>query len=360
MDADTKPKGAAGRPAGTLLKSAAWKAAPPMRARFNLRAAAGGAAVTRHLVLVYQPGWQSVADMVDIARHIADLDAGIGTFIVPATGRNSVTRRQAARRPTLIVSNGRINEFRPLRGKIYQGGPVAKFEQLRRLHAAGVPVPRTTILGPATRLDKAEWGDFVIVKPTDIATSSHGRGFQLMRTERVRFIPPQDYPADHPGRLGPMMVQQFIDTGDHLRSYRVTTYFGEPISALVHTGEERRVDLSAPDEEIERAPVAIQGAGGRHSDFTQDADVLALARRAHAALPEIPLKGIDVLRDVRTGRIFVIELNCGGNTWHFSSRFMAERRKTYGIDFELQRRRQFDAFRTVARVLVARTRSEAE
>ena len=336
---------------GRLLRAmrAAATAAPPVRTD-----------IARHLMLVYRPGWQSLADLNDIRAHVTDIDPTIETFIVPATGRNSVARRRAATRPTLVVSTGRIVEFRPARGKVYQGFPIPKSEELRRLAAGGVPVPRTAILTPDLRLDEAEWGEFVLVKPTDIGTSSHGRGFQLMRTRRVRFTHPAHYPRDHPGRLGPMIVQQFIDTGEHLRSYRVTTFFGEPISALVHTSQGKRVDLSAPDAEIEKASVAIQVAGERRSDFTEDPDVLEMARRAHAALPEIPLKGCDILRDAQTGALFVIELNCGGNTWHFSSEFMAERRKKYGEEFERQRRGQFDALRTAARVLVEKTNAEAE
>ena len=35
-----------------------------------------------------------------------------------------------------------LTVFRPLRGRVYQGGPIAKLEQLQRLAAAGVPVVR--------------------------------------------------------------------------------------------------------------------------------------------------------------------------------------------------------------------------
>jgi hypothetical protein len=53
-------------------------------------------------------------------------------------------------------------------------------------------------------------------------------------------------------------------------------------------------------------------------------------------------------------------VNSGGNTWHFSSRYSAALRRSYGADYELQRRQQFDAMRTAARALVARTNAEAE
>jgi hypothetical protein len=344
----------------TDLRATPARFHPALRVTPKPKESQVSAGVRRNLILAYRPGWQSLADLETIARHIHELDPTIGVHIVASTIKNTITRKAAARLPTLVVSTGRMPIFKPARGKVYQGLPLPKLEELRRLHAAGVPVPRTAILTPQLVLDPALWGPFVILKPTDIATSSHGRGIQLMRTERVRYIAPHDYPADHPGRLGPMFVQQYVDTGDRVRSHRITTLFGEPLMALLHSGEAQRVDLDAPDEVLEAAPVAIQGAGARHTEFIDAPDAVALARAAHAAIPEVPLKGCDILRDVRTGRLYVIELNCGGNVWHFSSNFLAKRRREHGPEFELQRHQQFDALRTAARVLVERTIAEAE
>ncbi|HZP19899.1 MAG TPA: hypothetical protein VFB16_06765 [Bauldia sp.] len=327
-------------------------------ARPSPAAAADG--VTRHLVLGLRPGWQDPRDYEAIAEHVHELEPSIRVFIVRTTERNSTTRRMLARLPTFLFSPGRMSAFRLLRGKVYQGWPLEKFEEVRRLKLARVPVPRTAILTPQLRLDPAEWGPFVILKPTDIATSSHGRGINLMRTERVSYRPPGDYPPDHPGRLGPMIVQQYINTGDKLTTYRVLTLFGEPLYARLNIGGPRHFDLNAPDEAIESANVALQAADARESPLIDDPDILALARQAHDALPEIPLKGCDILRDVDTGGLYVIELNSGGNTWHFSSNFGRTLRKVYGPEYELLMRQQFDAMRTAAKVLIRRTLAEAE
>jgi hypothetical protein len=79
----------------------------------------------------------------------------------------------------------------------------------------------------------------------------------------------------------------------------------------------------------------------------------------HAAVPEIPLKGCDFLREASTGKLYLIELNAGGNTWHFSSAYGAKLRAQLGPEFERRRRTQFDALRTTARVLVQKTNAEA-
>ena len=314
---------------------------------------------THSLILAYRPGWQSLDDLNTIARHVRDIEPSIEPHIVASTGVAPVTRRIAARLPSLIVSTGRLINFRPLRGKVYQGWPIPKLEELERLAAAGLPVPKTAVLTPNLELDPADWGDFVIVKPTDIATSSHGRGVQLTRTGRVRYIAPDDYPADHPGRLGPMMVQQFIDTGPTITTYRVLTLFGEPLYAQYNVADAARVPLSAPDEEIETSVIALQTAQGRVRELVAEPDVVAMARSCYAALPEIPLQGVDILREHGTGKLYVIEINAGGNTWHFSSRYAAELRQQLGPQYARKRHQQFDAMRTAARVLVEVTEREA-
>jgi hypothetical protein len=89
-----------------------------------------------------------------------------------------------------------------------------------------------------------------------------------------------------------------------------------------------------------------------------DADILELARRTYSALPEIPLQGVDIIREAKSGKLYVLEANPGGNTWIFSKGEMTARlKKSLGVECLTD---QFDAFRTAAKVLVERTRAEAE
>jgi len=89
----------------------------------------------------------------------------------------------------------------------------------------------------------------------------------------------------------------------------------------------------------------------------QEPDVLRLACRTFSALPEIPLHGVDVIREANSGKLFVLEVNPGGNTWIFSKDGTARLKKALGVDCLTD---QFDAFTTAARILIERTRSEAE
>src|SRR5205823_3389839 len=143
---------------------------------------------------------------------------------------------------------------------------------------------------PDLRLDPADWGEFVILKPSDMGSSSRGSGIQLTATRRVRYLPQTGYPEGHPGRHAPMLVQAFINTGERLTLYRVLTLFGEPLYCQFMRSRNPRVELSAPDDVIEAAVVANQRVD-EDEFFVDEPDVIGVARAAHAAMPEIPLKG---------------------------------------------------------------------
>ena len=266
--------------------------------------ASAGRQADRHLVIVHRAGWQAVKDWHAIAANVGRIDPGIAIFVVSADAPDPATAHYAASRPTLVFSAGPLGQFAPARGKVYHGRPIAKIEQLRLLAAAGVRVPRTMLLRPDSKLDPALLGEFVIVKPTDIATSSHGLGITLMRTARVRYVAPNDYPEGHPGRLGPMMVQQFVDTGEHIRAYRVLTLFGQPLYSQLSRSTDARVTLSADDAALESGKIAMQAvsADGKEKTWVYEADVIALAAAAYRAIPEAPLQGATSFATPRQAR----------------------------------------------------------
>lgn len=317
--------------------------------------------IERHLVIVHRPGWQSIDDWREVAQKVRRADPSIAVFVVNADEPDGPLVAAAAKLPTLVFSAAPIGRFTPGRGKVYQGQLIPKALQLKRIHEAGLPVPPSAVLSPNFVPDRSILGPLVVLKPTDLASSSHGKAIQLMRTERVRYVPPEELPEDHPGRRGPIIVQKYIDTGPHVQSYRVLTLFGDPLLCQLSDLEDERVDLDADDATLESANIAIQGGGdSRHRRFIYHADVVHLARRVHAAIPEVPLKGIDIVREASTGRLYVLEINPGGNTWHFSSNFLAAARAKEPPETTERRLKQLDAFGTAALALVRVTRAEAE
>jgi hypothetical protein len=89
--------------------------------------------------------------------------------------------------------------------------------------------------------------------------------------------------------------------------------------------------------------------------MVNEADVAALAARAAKAMQEMPVLGVDIVRDRSTGQLYVLETNSGGNVWHLSSHLgmkhsHKERRKRYN---------QFGALYVAADALIEKTRREA-
>jgi len=315
--------------------------------------------VERHLVLVHTFGDQEVEDFQDIARRVRQFAPDIEVFIAENDLPCSVTRRQAAKRPTLIFSPGKLLEFRPMRGKIYAGSPIPKLEQIARFKAAGVPVPESVEITPDLVLPEDVFGSHVVVKP-GFSLSSYGQDITLMRREAVRFRPRDAYPHDHPGRYGSMYAQRFVDTGPFVNHYRVLTLFGEALLAFKTTSQIARPPLDSSDEVLATIRVkATRRSGPITRELFRDPDVFALARRSYAALPEIALQAVDIVKESDSDRLFVLEANPGGNTWIFSKSGPSgpELMKALGVERLTD---QFDAFAVLAKTLVDRTRAEAE
>jgi hypothetical protein len=156
-----------------------------------------------------------------------------------------------------------------------------------------------------------------------------------------------------------MLVQEFIYTGPYPSSYRVTTLFGRALwSWHVEASHERRA-LRGPDVFADGPTgggmsIVSTGAGCRFR-LNYEPDVIALAERAHAAFPDIPLIGVDIIREQPSGRLYLIEANACGQTWHFNGQKGRAIQNEFGFDLECQ----FDGLRQAAHVLIDQTRCRA-
>lgn len=307
---------------------------------------------TRNLVLVHEPYVQDWSDLDAIAREVEVLAPDIEVFIASNDSPSSTTRKWAASRPALIFSPVVMRDFRPLRGKIYAGALITKDVQLERMAAAGLPVPDFAMLEGDFDLDPGRFGDIAMIKPTGF--SSHGRGAVMLRTQELAGRRWREHPAVR-GAGETLMVQPFIDTGEYPSHYRVLTLFGEPIFAFRAVSTVPRPPLDVSPKRLAEGPFMAKHAS-RRLVVPVEQDVLDLSRRTFDALGEIALHGCDIIRAADTDRLFVLEINPGGNTWSFSSRWADLLRSQLQLpDLSTQ----FDAWKTCARVLVQRTRAEA-
>jgi hypothetical protein len=307
----------------------------------------------RNLVLVHEPYVQDRNDLEAIAREVKSFAPEIEVFIASNDIRSSTTRKLAGKRPTLVYSPTELRSFQPLRGKIYAGALIRKDVQICRLAEAGVPVPDFALLTGDFKLDPDRFGGVVMIKPT--ALTSHGQGIAMVHTSALAGSRWRDRAEVRAAGETPMIVQRYIDTGEYPSHYRVLTLFGEPIFAFRAVSTVCRPPLDAAPDVLAAGPFMAKH-GQRRLIIPVEMDVLELSRRTFDAIPEVALHGIDIIREAVTRQLFVLEINPGGNTWSFSSKW-ADILKT-----ELNMRdlsTQFDAWKTCARVLVHRTRLEA-
>lgn len=302
----------------------------------------------RNLILVtYSDG-----PLDEVARHVRELDAGVRPVLVKDR-RHRGKRLLWALRPTLVFSPCPLRRLRVVRGAVFQGRALPKSVQCARLDAAGVPVPRWARLTRDDAPDLSAFGPYVVVKPDH---GLRGAFVRIVRRERVRWKPAKR--SIEPGNTD-SLVQEFIYTGRWPITYRVLTLFGEVLYASRGEANHARRPLEGRYRFAGARDVGGVNIVGSARDGTwsliDDPDVLDVARKAHTAFPEIPVLGVDVIRDAETGRVYVLETNPGGWTWHFASRAGLLIQKEFGLDFAAQ----FDGLRKAARLLVDKVHAAA-
>lgn len=277
----------------------------------------------------------AVPDFEDVARRIEAQtdDIAARVFVTNASAHTLFSSLALVSRPTVTIEMDRVKFARILRGHRLRHHLLGKFEEMRALAEAGIPVPRTVKIEPDTVLDPNEWGPYIVTKPD---FGKRGAWVWIHRTHRVRYKAPSSLTRDHYGREG-MIAQQFIYTGRYPVAHRIVTYFGRVILAIRYDGRRDRRPLEGPTE---------FGKGGGHNIVAPamgcqiseiaDPDILDLARRAHSAFPEIPSLGVDIVRDAETGKLFVLETNPYGDSWSLTTDSGAEMQKQFGLDFHAQ------------------------
>ena len=263
------------------------------------------------------------------------------------------SRWMLASRPTLVFSPLPLKKFRPARGRVFAGNILPKSEEYRALEAAGIPVPRWALLGPDLSPDLSEFPDYVVTKPD---RGWRGANVKIKRRGRVRYRPPADGEAAESPYV---LVQEFIYTGRWPVSYRVTSLFGSVIHCWRVEADRSRRPLTSPD-----AFAGGEAGGGmsivssaRDSVFTlcDDPEIIEFGTTAHRAFPDIPLLGIDVVRDALTGELYVLEVNASGYVWHLDSKTGRGIQRDHKLDF----RGQFGAIERAAEILITKTRALA-
>jgi hypothetical protein len=171
---------------------------------------------------------------------------------------------------------------------------------------------------------------------------------RIVRTAKLRWEPQETRIA---GKSNKTAVQRFVYTGPWPVSYRVTTLFGQCLFALKVEANHDRPPLAGPGE-FSRNPglSVVSNSKGCTFCFENDAEIIRFGEEAHRAFPNIPLLGVDIVRDASDGKLYVLEVNASGFVWHFTSRLGLGVQKQFGLNFESQ----FDGRRKAAQILAAK------
>lgn len=308
-------------------------------------------AAQRVLNLVTNPQVNTPEDFAELALWIAEESPETAVFVLPDAAGADASARQLDL-PTLTVSPGPVRYLRPCRGPLLQGQLVAKSEEYRALDAVNIPVPRWVRLLPNRRPSLDGFGPYVVTKPD---FGARGADVRVERREAVKWTAPRTaLGRDFGGHWNPRVAQEFVYTGRWPKSYRVATLFGKAVFAFKIEADHARQPLD-DRARFDGQSVVSSGQGCEFS-LADDADVLDLAERAHAALPDTPLLGVDILRDAETGQLFVVELNSLGCTWHFSSSSGLKFQAQFGFDLDAQFNGRRRAAVLLAQACAARAR----
>jgi hypothetical protein len=326
--------------------------------------------VTKRNLIIIHRGPEYQRDFDEIAGKVLALDRNISIYSVPSAFTGALPPA-IWQQPTLTVAL--LAKFRVeiRRGPILKNRAIEKLAQQEVFRKHGIPTPPAMPFRFGMTVDPLLFGEFVILKPMDLEQTSKGDGVHLIRRRRLHDMKIGDFPAGHPlqkARSG-YLVQRFVDTGEYPSFYRVQTFLGKAIYAWHSTLVIPRCPLTASDTEIEATTVASQG-GEKTRELISDPDIIALAERVHAAFPQLPMLAVDCIKEERTGKLFILECNAGGNTWHFSSKVGEKLRLGFGNAAangpekanEIARQMfidQFGAFDIVARQLVSATHNLA-
>lgn len=324
----------------------------------------------RNLILIHR-GLEYARDFDEIAAKVNARDRSISVYHLPGALKADLPV-SAWQYPTLTVSL--VSKFRlPVRrGPVLKNEAIEKLAQQEIFRRNGIPTPPAQPFRFGMKLDPILFGEFVILKPMDLRLTSKGNGIHLYRRKRCETLTPADFERGHLIHKDPKgyLVQRFIDTGERISVSRVTTFFGEPILSLSMRSNVQRPALDADDAALEATPVASNAIKDKLRFLHADDDMVMLARRVHGCLPEVPVLGVDILREHGSGSLHVLECNAGGNVWHFSSASGEKLRGWFGghprvpLEKASEKARlmyiaQYGAFDRVAEVLVNMTRALA-
>jgi len=264
--------------------------------RHGLSSAKGSIMSQRNLILLHR-GKNYEQDFAEIAGKVNALDHGITVYHLPA-GLEADLPVSAWQYPTLTVSLSSKFRIPVRRGPILSNRQIDKLDQQNTFRRNGIPTPPALPFRPGMKLDPILFGEFVVLKPSDLRMTSKGIGVKLFRRRTLENMTGQRFTSIMPP--GEYLVQRYVDTGAQFKWFRVCMFLGSPLYSFFAISKMIRPPLTANDEALFEAVIASNFMTDQHIQMYAPPGVIDMARKVHRAFPHIPLLGLDILIEERT------------------------------------------------------------
>ena len=299
---------------------------------------------------------ESLKDFEDIARRARRLDTSIAVIILPNIFHSSQIPKYIFNLPMLVIYlvNPPINEFKSL--KKISVKRLDKLEQFERYLDYGLPCLPIEAFKWGMHLSKEQYGNYVVLKPQNI--QSTGKDINMIPTHSIGDIELKDFPTDHLIHKDSYYVQKFIHTDLCATHFRVIIFLNQVLSSIKSIS---RINLPKEDTPLHillNTSVASNNQEYRDIELFEDETIINFALHIASKFSDIPLLGIDILKDSSTNKLYVLELNAGGNTWAFSSAIASHFRESVGGRKKLIQ--QYNAWDRAAEAIILKTNQLAQ
>ena len=303
-----------------------------------------------NLVVLHYPNFQHIGDFLTIRNMMAGIAPEIRVMIASYVNKALQMPRDALERinglPTLIFSPAPLNLPGQFRGTRVVSSGMSKMSEYGLLDREGLPYPKSRHISKLEDLEDIDLGERFVIKPN---AGGQGKDVVLVTAAACKDVVRSKF-----GENGlDLVAQQLINTGPRPTSYRVFTVLGEAVYCVKY--ELRTADVEKSIAEANFAPIAANSKSDRYMELADDPDIIELGERVHRRFPMMPNLGHDIVRDVDTQALYILEMNSGGWTWHLSSNFGNHFRMKFKLDYY----GQFNALDKITRALARHTIAHA-
>lgn len=312
-------------------------------------------APSKALVVVHRG--ESADDFVSIARRMHKMDTSVAVAMFSEHLDPRVLPAEFLNLPMLVVYlvNPPPTEFKKTRKIAVM--EMSKIEEYQHFRAHGLPCMPIERFRWGMTLDPETYGDMVVLKPETV--TSTGADINMVPVLLVPTLKPEDFPAGHLIHRDGYLVQRFMKSGEHPTHFRVLVLFDQVLYSKRFMLNRTYPNPMAGLEVLLNTTVASNSWSERVANLCVDREINAFALSVAKTFPDHPLFGIDILRNEDTGRLYVLEVNLGGNTWHFSSNVVRELARQGNTGFDAKARlamlQQYNAWDRAAEVLLRKT-----